>query len=226
MAVSLKPNIFSRFTASSIMDYSKQAIISGSGTSVYINSLVQVLNYFHPLEPGMVDFFQRHIVPMNAKKGTHLLRAGMVCTHIYFVEKGVLRGYFMEGDKDITTWITAENEMVTSITSLDKEIPAIENIEAIEDCRLLAISSQHMKQLYEEYPAFNIVGRKLLQEYYRDAESRAYVVRLSSAGVKYQYFMEKYSQLANRISLKYIASFLGITLETLSRVRSRMSKTT
>jgi CRP-like cAMP-binding protein len=116
--------------------------------------------------------------------------------------------------------------MVTSITSLDKEIPAVENIEAIEDCRLLAISNQHMKQLYDEFPSFNIVGRKLLQEYYRDAENRAYIVRLSNAGLKYQYFMEKYSQLANRISLKYIASFLGMTLETLSRVRSKMSKTT
>lgn len=208
------------------MDYSKNAVITGSGAPVNINSLVEVLNYFYPLEPGIVDFFQRHIVPMNARKGTHLLRAGMVCTHIYFVEKGVLRGYFMEADKDITTWITAENEMVTSITSLDKEIPAVENIEAIEDCRLLAISSQHMKQLYDDFPSFNIIGRKLLQEYYRDAENRAYIVRLSNAGLKYQHFMEKYSHLANRISLKYIASFLGMTLETLSRVRSKMSKTT
>lgn len=80
-----------------------------------------------------------------------------------------------------------------------------------------------MQELYNQYPEFNITGRKILQHYYRDAEARAYIVRLTSAEKKYNHFIEKYNHLANRIPLKYIASYLGITIETLSRVRKKIS---
>ena len=65
--------------------------------------------------------------------------------------------------------------------------------------------------------------RKLLQQYYKDAEGRAFVARLTNAENKYKYFLKRYRHLANRVPLKYIASFLGITLETLSRTRKKMS---
>jgi hypothetical protein len=80
-----------------------------------------------------------------------------------------------------------------------------------------------VQSLYQQFPDFNIVIRKLLQKYYRDAEGRAFIARLTNAESKYRYFITSYNHLVNRIPLKYVASFLGMTLETLSRVRKKIS---
>src|SRR6185436_2481982 len=109
------------------------------------------------------------------------------------------------------------------ISSLDAKAPAVENMQAIENCELLALTYADFQDLYIKFPEFNIVARKLLQKYYKDAEGRAFIARVTSAEKKYQLFLIRYGHLGNRIPLKYIASFLGITLETLSRVRKKLS---
>jgi hypothetical protein len=88
---------------------------------------------------------------------------------------------------------------------------------------MLALRCADLDKLYVQFPEFNIVTRKLLQKYYKDAEGRAFIARLTNAENKYEQFLIRYSHLANRVPLKYIASFLGMTLETLSRVRKRLS---
>lgn len=123
----------------------------------------------------------------------------------------------------MTTWITVENEIVTSIGSLNVQLPSKEYIQAIEPCELLVMSFEDLEALYRQHTEFNIIGRKLLQKYYHDAENRALVSRISGASQRYLHFLETQGHLANRIPLTYIASFLGIRLETLSKVRRKMS---
>ena len=127
-----------------------------------------------------------------------------------------------EGSKEITTWITAENEIIASIRGISQQLPSIENIQAIEDCELIGGSFEQLEFLYENYPEMNIVSRKLLTQYYADAEERAYISRLTKANSRYKHFISTKGQLVNRIPLRYIASYLGMTLETLSRTRSKM----
>jgi CRP-like cAMP-binding protein len=98
-------------------------------------------------------------------------------------------------------------------------------MQAIENCEMLALTYSDFQDLYIKFPEFNIVARKLLQKYYQDAERRAFIARVTKAEKKYRLFLTRYGHLANRIPLKYIASFLGITLETLSRVRKKLSVT-
>ena len=188
-----------------------------------ISSVLATLDYFHPLSEGVKNYFRKHSYSCSFRKGKLLLKAGEICEHIYFIQKGAVRGYIKEGTKDITTWITAENEVVSSISSLDIRQPAVENIQAIENCELLALTYNDFQNLYIRFPEFNIVARKILQKYYQDAEGRAFIARLTKAENKYRLFITRYGHLANRIPLKYIASFLGITLETLSRVRKKLS---
>ena len=188
-----------------------------------ISSVIDTLNYFYPLSEGIKDYFRKHSYSCSFRKGKLLLKAGEICKHIYFIKKGAVRGFIKEGTRDITTWITAENEVVSSISSLDAREPAQENMQAIENCELLALTYADFQDLYVKFPEFNIVARKLLQKYYKDAEGRAFIARVTSAEKKYQLFLIRYGHLGNRIPLKYIASFLGITLETLSRVRKKLS---
>ena len=188
-----------------------------------VSPVVTILNYFHPLSEGVVKFLKEHSNFVFFNKGELLLEAGQVCEHIYFIRKGVVRGFIKEGKKDITTWITAEGEMVSSILTFERKGSTIENMQAIEDSEMLALTLVDLEKLYEQFPEFNIVSRKLLQQYYSDAEGRAFIARLTNAENKYKQFLTRYSYLANRVPLTYIASFLGITLETLSRVRRKLS---
>ncbi len=190
---------------------------------IYLARLGMSLNQFHPQSPGIIEFFGSHIKTLGLTKGDLLLEAGHPCNHYYFIVKGALRGFIRNGKKDVTTWISVENEMVTSISSLDMNTPALENMQAIEDSVLLLMHNDDINRLYNLYPEFNITGRKLLQQYYRDAEARAYISRLTDAMTKYKYFLSRYGHLSNRIQLKYISSFLGMTIETLSRVRKKLS---
>ena len=188
-----------------------------------ISSVLATLNYFHPLSEGIKNYFRKHSLSCSFRKGKLLLKAGQLCDHIYFIQKGAVRGFIKEGTKDITTWITVEGEVVSSISSLDKREPVMENMQAIEDCELLALTWADYQNLFIRFPEFNIVARKILQKYYQDAEGRAFIARITNAENKYRLFLTRYGHLANRIPLKYIASFLGTTLETLSRVRKKLS---
>lgn len=188
-----------------------------------ITPLLTVLNYFHPLTPEMESFLKAHVTAMSVRKRKLLLKEGNHCEHVYFIVKGAVRGFTREGQKDITTWIVVENELVSSILSLNRQEPSIENIQVLENSELLVIRNEDLQRMYEEMPAFNYVARKLLQHYYADAERRAFIARLTKAENKYRHFLRHHEPLANRIPLKYIASYLGMTLETLSRVRKKFS---
>lgn len=178
----------------------------------------------HTLSAEAESYANENSFPHKLRKGELLVTSGEVCNAIYYVKRGMLRGYVKEGVKDITTWITGEHELVSSISSFDLQIPAKENIQAIEDCELVGLTYQNMEYLYEHFAEVNIVGRKLLMQYYRDAEERAFIARLTEATSKYKRFIETKSHMLNRVPLKFIASYLGMTLETLSRIRSKLSR--
>lgn len=188
-----------------------------------ISPLLAVLSYFRPLTPEMEAYLKKHVTSLSVRKRKLLLKEGAVCEHVYFIVKGAVRGFTREGQKDITTWIVVENELVSSILSLGTEKPSIENIQVLENSDLLVMTNADLERMYLECPEFNIIARKLYQHYYADAEKRAFIARLTKAENKYRHFLLHHEPLANRIPLKYIASYLGMTLETLSRVRKKFS---
>ena len=205
----------------------KQPEPAGSGKAHLIvpdiTPLLHILGYLHPLSPEIEAYLKEHVTTCSTRKRKLILKEGAVCNYIYFLVKGAVRGFIREGQKDITTWIVIENDLVTSIFSLDNPAPSIENIQALENCELLALSFESLNELYDRFPEFNLVARKLLQRYYADAERRAFIARLTKAENKYRHFLFLHQPLANRIPLKYIASYLGMTLETLSRVRKKFT---
>ena len=179
-------------------------------------------NAIHSLHSDIIEIIDRETFPVAIQKGKFLMKPGNTGEHIYLILKGVMRAYIKEDGKEITTWINEENEIVGSIRSLGLYIPSDEYLQAIEDTQLIGIPYRMVESLYDTYPEANIIGRKILEESYRDAEERAYICRIPSAEKKYKRFIETRPRLINRVSLKYIASYLGMTNETLSRVRGRL----
>ena len=190
-----------------------------------LSPLAAFVNYIHPVSDEVISYINLHSFSQQVERGEYLLKAGDICRNIYFIRKGAIRGYVKDGTKEVTTWITTENEMATSIRGLNQQEPSLENIQAIERCDLVAATYETLNYLYDNHIEVNIVGRKLLERYYRDAEERAFISRIPNAGKRYRHFLETKSNLSNRIPLKYIASYLGMTIETLSRIRSASQKT-
>jgi CRP-like cAMP-binding protein len=184
----------------------------------------QHVKNIYPLSTAAQDFINQKAYPSHYNKGEILVTAGAMCNSLYLIRKGILRSFIKEGQKEITTWISGEHELATCITSYGLQQPARENIQALEDCELVVLSTADLQHLYEHFPEANIVGRKILEKYYRDAEERAFIARLMEATTKYKHFIATKSNLLNRVPLKFIASYLGMTLETLSRIRSKLSR--
>lgn len=174
-----------------------------------------------PVSKEVTRLFNDHTFPVYIKRSDLLLKPGSKADHLYFIEKGVMRGYIKEDNKQITTWINSENHIVASIRTLGTTNPCLEYLQALEDTCLIALPFTFTEFVFNTYPETNYVGRRLWESSYQGAEERAYICRITSAERKYQYFMGTRPDLINRIPLKYIASYLGMTLETLSRVRSK-----
>ncbi|HVK49166.1 MAG TPA: Crp/Fnr family transcriptional regulator [Pseudobacter sp.] len=186
-----------------------------------LKPLLDLFNSLHPIGERTENYLLKNLYCCKLNKNDFIVQSGEICDSIYFIRKGVLRGFITENGKEITTWLTVENEIVAAITGFLLQKPTMENIQAIEDCELIGIRFEDLHRLYMKYPSFNIVGRMITEQYYVFAEQRAYITRLHDAEKKYELLMEYYSHYLNRIPLKYIASFLGITIETLSRVRAK-----
>ena len=195
----------------------------GATTILPESPLVTFAHAVHPISTEARDYANRKCFSYRVKKGEFLVRSGELCPYVYFIQKGILRGYVQDSKKEITTWITAENELATSITSFHAQQKSFENIQAIEESELTGLHYDDLQYLYTNHPEVNVTGRKLLEKYYKDAEERAYIARLTEATSKYQRFIATKSFMLNRVPLKFIASYLGMTLETLSRIRSKLS---
>lgn len=183
--------------------------------------VVPFFNSISPISKGTIEALDQHTFPLFVEKKMFVLKPGVFANHFYFIIKGVIHGFIKEGTRQITTWINEENEIVGSIRTLGTNRPCEEYLQALEDCELVAIPIALTEEVFETFPETNIIARRLWEHNYRGAEERAYLGRIPSAEKRYKKFIENQPNLINRIPLKYIASYLGMTVETLCRIRAR-----
>lgn len=187
-----------------------------------ISPLIDIFKKFHPLNDEIERRINQHTFPISYKKNKYLLSPVDRNKFLFLIVKGVVRGFIKDGSTEITTWISKENEVVGTIRNLWGEGDSEEYLQALEDVDLIAIPHVLSDYLFENFTEANIVGRKMMELYYRSAEERAYLCRISSAEKRYKRFLASFPDLINRVSLKHIASFLAIRLETLSRIRAKL----
>ncbi|MCZ4244022.1 Crp/Fnr family transcriptional regulator [Pedobacter punctiformis] len=184
--------------------------------------LISIFKRYHELNEEIEKRINLYTFPINYKKNKFLISPLDRNEYLFLIIKGVVRGFIRDGKTEITTWIAKEDEVVGTIRNLWLGNESLEYLQALEDVELIAIPHSLSDDLYENFAEANIVGRKMMELYYRAAEERAYLCRISSAEKRYRRFLISYPGLINRVSLKYIASFLAIRLETLSRVRAKI----
>jgi CRP/FNR family transcriptional regulator, anaerobic regulatory protein len=157
-----------------------------------------------------------------SKKGTLLLNQGEICHYLYYLDKGFARGFFYQDGKDITAWFALDNDIATPLYSFVTRNPSFESVEILEDSVWYAISHDNLQYIYEKYPEFNLVGRIYTEKYYVDLMARTMAFQIQSATERYHHLLTHQPQLLQRASLGHIASYLGISQETLSRIRTKI----
>lgn len=171
------------------------------------------------------DFAQieKVIVKRFIRKKKDLLIQGEVSRHLYFVEKGCLRSYTIDKDGiEHVVQLVVEEHWVGDLYSLITQTPGTINIEAIEDSEVLVLLYQDFEKLCEEIPALEKFNRKLYQRAYVALQKRLNSTMTVTAEERYRDLIRLTPHIAQRVPLIYIASYLGITPESLSRIRKLM----
>ncbi|MCK8520198.1 Crp/Fnr family transcriptional regulator [Aquimarina sp. D1M17] len=158
----------------------------------------------------------------NVSKGHVFLEEGSICNRIYFIIEGTLRTYFYQNGKDITYWIYPENMMVTSWHSYILRKPSLEYIEATENATVLSINYIEWQELYEKHPQLERFGRLMIEEQMALLDDFYKGYYLLSAKEKYELLVRSFPSITQRTNLGHIASMLGISQETLSRIRKKL----
>ena len=160
---------------------------------------------------------------MRLSKNEFLLREGKVCRHLYFVEQGALRGYYLADGKEITHWFAFERDFVTSFHSFHTQQPAVENIQLIENAVLWQISREGLFQLMDAFREVERTVRIAYEQYYIRLEEKFVNSHFTAATERYTDLLHRSPHIIERVALGHIASYLGISQETLSRIRSSIS---
>lgn len=167
-----------------------------------------------------LDVLEDILVPMKFQKGEKILSEGEIDTHIYWIVKGLVRQFYYKNGKELTEHMATENNIVMCIESLFKEEPTHLQIIALEPTLIYAMPRQLLEQKAMRSVNIQILYRKILEESLIQSQIHADMLRFETAQSRYMKLVKLQPQLVLRAPLVYIASYLQITPETLSRVRT------
>lgn len=157
----------------------------------------------------------------NVPKGAHLHSAGNICDKTFWVMKGLLRTYYLKEGKEITDGFAAEGESLTSAKSFMTNMPDQYYLQAIEDSQLCALTNVDLMYMFDHFPEMERYGRITMSIYYMKLSERLESYQFTSAKDKYDHFCKTYQSVLGRLPLGMVASYLGISQETLSRIRAK-----
>lgn len=175
-----------------------------------------------PLPEACLAYLRKVIKVRTIKKDEFLLTAGQVCTNLYFIRKGLLKCFYIVHQRDVSDWFFGEAETVVSIDSFYDQAPSADYIQALEDSELFYIAYEELNYLYRNFIEFNVIGRVLTNKYLRIWHRQARNIRMLTAEERYLFFMKTQPELINRVPVQDLASYLDMSRETLSRMRSRI----
>jgi CRP/FNR family transcriptional regulator, anaerobic regulatory protein len=164
------------------------------------------------------DFLSRRFL----KKGEFLLREGEVCDQVSFINKGSFRVSASIKDKEVSHFFFFENEYATDYESFLTRTPTRENIQAMEDSEVMNLNYKNMQVLYEKIPAWQKYGRLIGEYAFLMSSQRVKELFYYSPEELYLKLMKERPKIIERVPQQYIASYLGIQPESLSRIRKRL----
>ncbi|WP_066377112.1 MULTISPECIES: Crp/Fnr family transcriptional regulator [unclassified Anabaena] len=193
-------------------------------SSAYLQ-LSKVLQNLVEIPTDEIAKLSRVFQPLTLKNGDFLMRAGEIPSQIGFVVSGILRLYYVNSaGTEFTKSFCPENHFVTAYSALVLNQPAKFFIEALEDSLLLVVDYSQYVQLCAVHSCWQTINHKLVEALFIKKEKREAELLLDDATTRYQNFLKEYPNLENRVKQYHIASYLGISPVSLSRIRKNLQQ--
>lgn len=184
-----------------------------------MRELINYISQFGSLDTQAVELVTSKMIEFSLRKGELFSAAGKIPKQVGFITEGVIRGYYYNSRGDeITRCFISENNIVVDYVNFEANNPSSEYLQACTDCRLMVFSKQDWDGFSQSIPGWDNIKNKMVQICMYQKSRKGPVVS-QDAATRYVEFLENYPLLINRIPLAYIASYLGITQQSLSRIR-------
>ncbi|WP_073296654.1 Crp/Fnr family transcriptional regulator [Chryseobacterium polytrichastri] len=181
-----------------------------------------ILDQIYPLPESSRQSLKKHITEISHPKNFCLMEAGKIIPYIFFIKKGIVRAYASTAENDITFWFGTEGQTIISMKSYVEDKPGYENIELLENCELYQLETENLRNLFNEDIHIANWGRKFAERELVKTEELIISRQFKTALERYKDLMRDKSDLLKRVQLGYIASYLGITQVSLSRIRAEI----
>jgi CRP/FNR family transcriptional regulator, anaerobic regulatory protein len=187
------------------------------------NAFVESVKNIYPISKTIEKQLLKRLVSLSGVAGEIIIKEGEINDKLFFIQKGMVRSYYFIEDHgvkhEVTSSFVGEFGFIYIPHSFIGQVPCMENVELLEDSELIYITYKSLHELYSLHPESNIIGRELTEMYLVTYDERVRLLRMMSAQKRNDIFQMQYPNIYERAPKKYIASFLGLTPETLSRVR-------
>ncbi|WNJ17107.1 Crp/Fnr family transcriptional regulator [Pontibacter sp. G13] len=187
---------------------------------IHAEILSSIEGHYGPLPKGCREVLETQTQILELDKGTPLVQAGQISDKTYYVAQGVARAYLLKDGRDISDWFAFEHEFISPIHSYFRAVPSPHFIETVEPSILLEINQSTLRHLTDTYREFDRMEKEVVIRTFLNLQQRIASMQFESAQQKYQSLLEMRPDITQRVPLIHIASYLGITIETLSRIRS------
>lgn len=188
-------------------------------------SLVCFIQKILPMPADKAEQISIYFTPKSYHKNDFLLKEGKVCSESHFIESGFLRSYVVDIDgNEVITDFYGSNIFANDFLSFFKRIPSNENIQVLADCKTWMINYEDLQTCFHSIPEFREFGRMMLINNYSRLKERMLGMIQLSAEQRYERLVTSHPEIFQNAPLKYIASYLGITDTSLSRIRKEISR--
>ncbi len=185
------------------------------------NTMFSFINQIYPISEELEEEIVKNSEIVKFKRGSIILKHNDICRYCYFAGCGLARAYYITDEgEDVSSWFMKEGDIIITVQSFFDQVPSREELHALEDTICIGLTHEALQEIYLKFPEFNFVGRVLTQKYYIQMEERAFSLRMDSAEEKYLKLEQHSPEIIARVSLKDIASYLGIAPGTISRIRT------
>jgi CRP-like cAMP-binding protein len=189
-----------------------------------MKELIQYILQFGNLNTQQINLISTKAIELNLDKGAYFSEAGKIAGQVGFILDGIIRVcYYNNKGEEITKYFIEENNLVVDLNSFDNDIPSSSYVEAITDCRLIVFSKKDWKELSNTIIGWDAIVQKIISKALLQKVERISPLLSEDAKARYLRFLEIYPRVANRIPLSYVASYLGITQSSLSRIRKNIT---
>lgn len=188
-----------------------------------MKELLSLLNSICPLSPALQQYLSVTLKSKTITKKEYLLTAGNISRHIYFIKKGLFRCYYSDAGQEVSSKFIREGDILVSAASFFLQQYSNESVQALEDAIVWYICYDELQYIYKNFPEFNTIATTITTKSYLLSEQRAKLIRLKNGTERYNYMLQHHPDLVLRVPAKYLATYLCVTEETLSRIRAKRS---